>query len=40
MKVAIERGLPVGIEEEYSFKPLNYEEADKFLEPILREIVK
>jgi len=33
---AITDGLPVAVEEEFSFKPLTYIEADRFLEPILR----
>ena len=33
---AINRDLPVAIEEAYGFNPLNFVEADAFLEPILR----
>ncbi len=36
LAAAQQRGLPVGVEQEYAFKPLTYTEADRFLEPILR----
>jgi hypothetical protein len=32
---ARDKSWPVSVEEDYSFKPLNFEEADRFLEPIL-----
>ncbi|GEM_PF-2839283 len=32
---ARERSWPVSVEEDYGLKPLNFEEADRFLEPIL-----
>ncbi len=35
-RIAQERGLPVGIEQEYDRDHLNYREADDFLEPIFR----
>ena len=36
---AISNGLPVAVEEPFSFKPLTYIEADRFLEPILMSYV-
>tara|TARA_Y100000310_G_scaffold167546_2_gene167414 strand:- start:54656 stop:55753 length:1098 start_codon:yes stop_codon:yes gene_type:complete len=35
LRNAQERGLPVALEPDYGFKPLNYKEADELLEPIL-----
>jgi len=40
LRKAMERDLPVNIEEDYSFNPLNFLEADAFLEPILQELTK
>ena len=40
LRTAQQRNWPVAIEQEFDLKPLTYQEADKFLEPVLKDYAR